>query len=110
MSDAAILSKLGPIIRSKKIFWVNGEYLREGEVVHWECFVRLPGEAVKVLFDEYLEKYEDAVDLYDVHVREELPNVETALLFILKSFPHVAEKLRDEQSEASPDLRKSKIR
>ena len=50
-------------------------------------------------FDENLEKYEDAVGLYDAYVRAELPDVETALLFILKSFPRVAEKLRDEQSE-----------
>ncbi|MGJ3700604.1 hypothetical protein [Variovorax sp. AFSI2.2] len=48
-------------------------------------------------FDENLEKYEDAVGLYDAYVRAELPDVETALLFILKSFPRGAEKLRDEQ-------------
>jgi hypothetical protein len=96
MSDAAILSRLAPIIRAKKIFWINGEYFREGEVVHWECFVKLLDEAVRIGFDEYLEKYEDAVDLYDAYVREELPDVEAALLFILNSFPRVAEKLRAE--------------
>jgi hypothetical protein len=94
MSDAAILSRLAPIIRAKKIFWINGEYFREGEVVHRECFVKLLDEAVRIGFDEYLEKYEDAVDLYDAYVREELPDVEAALLFILNSFPRVAEKLR----------------
>jgi len=32
MSDAAILSRLGSIIRAKKIFWINGEYFREAKL------------------------------------------------------------------------------
>lgn len=97
MSDAENISRLGSIIRSKRSFWVDGDYLREGEIVHWECFVNLIGEAVKVGFDEYLEKYEDSTDLYDAYVRKELPSVEEALSFILKSFPRVAQKIRDEK-------------
>jgi len=96
MSDAENISRLGSIIRSKRSFW-DGDYLREGETVHWECFVKLIGEAVKVGFDEYLEKYEDSTDLYDAYVRKELPSVEEALSFMLKSFPHVAKKIRDEK-------------
>lgn len=48
----------------QKSFWINGNNLREGEVVHWECFVKVLGTVVAAGFDEYLEKYEDAVDLY----------------------------------------------
>lgn len=97
MTDAEISSRLGSIIRSKRSFWVDGDYLREGEIVHWECFVNLIGEAAKVGFDEYLEKYEDSTDLYDAYVRKELPSIEEALSFILKSFPRVAQKIRDEK-------------
>jgi Tfp pilus assembly protein PilO len=49
---------------------------------------------VAVGFDEYLEKYEDAVDLYDVYVRKQFTNIEEALTFILNSLPLAAERLR----------------
>ncbi|MDN6887849.1 hypothetical protein QMO14_30180 [Variovorax sp. CAN2819] len=94
MSDAEIISKLSLIVRSKKILWIEGDYLRGGETVHWECFVRLLGDVVAVGFDEYLQKYEDAIDLYDVYVRNKFSDIESALGFVLNSFPLVAEKMR----------------
>jgi calcineurin-like phosphoesterase family protein len=98
MGDAEIISRFEAVIRAKEVVWINGEYLRGGEVVRWECFVRLLGEVVRVGFDEYLEKYEDAVDLYDAYVREEFSDVGLALMFVLKSFPRVAEEMRDGES------------
>jgi hypothetical protein len=94
MSDAEIISKLEAVIRAKSVLWINGEYLREGEMVRWECFVKSLGAVVRVGFDEYLETYEDAVDLYDAYVREEFADVGSALTFVLKSFPRVAEEMR----------------
>jgi hypothetical protein len=98
MGDAEIISRFEAVIRAKGGLWINGEYLREREVVRWECFVRLLGDVVRVGFDEYLEKYEDAVDLYDAYVREEFPDVRSALMFVLASFPRVAEKMRAGES------------
>jgi hypothetical protein len=95
MSDAGIVLKFEPVIRAKGVFWVSGEYVRQGEVVHWECFLRLLGQTVRVGFDEYLEKYEDAVDLYEAYVREEFPDIPSALMFVLTSFPRVAEEMRN---------------
>ncbi|WP_426389176.1 hypothetical protein [Variovorax sp. R-27] len=94
MSDAEIISKLGSIVRSKKVLWIEGDYVRDGEMVHWECFIKLLGDTAAVGFDEYLEKYEDAVDLYDMYVRSKLPDIESALRFVLDSFPLAAEKMR----------------
>lgn len=94
MNDSKIISKISSTLRSKKIFWVNGDYVRNGEPIHWECYLKLLQDEVAVGFDEYLEKYEDAVDLYDVYVRERFPNIELALRFILDSFPLAAEKMR----------------
>lgn len=94
MNDAEIILKVGALIRSKKSFWINGNYLRKGEVVHWECFVKVLGTVVAVGFDEYLEKYEDAVDLYDAYIRKQFTNIELALTFILNSLPLVAQSLR----------------
>jgi len=94
MNDAEIISKLSLIIRSKKILWIEGDYLRNGETVHWECFVRLLEGVVAVGFDEYLQKYEDAIDLYDVYVRNKFSDIESALGFVLNSFPLAAEKMR----------------
>jgi hypothetical protein len=94
MKDAEIISKISQLIQAKKSFWINGDYLREGEAVHWECFVKVLGSIVAVGFDEYLEKYEDAVDLYDVYVRKQFTNIEEALTFILNSLPLAAERLR----------------
>ena len=99
MSDVEIISRLGPIIRSKRSFWVEGNYLRKGENVHWECFVKLMDKTVKVGFDEYLEKYEDSIDLYNSYVRKEFPAVEEALSFILNSFPCVADKIENEKNK-----------
>lgn len=45
-------------------------------------------------FDEYLQKYEDAIDLYDVYVRSKFSDIESALGFVLNSFPLAAEKMR----------------
>lgn len=98
MGDAETISKLEAVIRARGVFWVDGEYLREGEVVRWECFVRLQEAAVRVGFDEHLAKYEDAVDLYDAYVREDFPDVRSALMFVLASFPPVAEKMRAGES------------
>jgi hypothetical protein len=94
MGDAEIISKLEAEIRANGVLWINGEYLRDGEVVRWECFVRWRSAVVRVGFDEYLEKYEDAVDLYDAYVREEFRDIPSALVFVLKSFPRVAEEMR----------------
>ena len=94
MNDAEIISKIGQLIQTKKSFWINGNYLREGETVHWECFIKMIGSIVSIGFDEYLKKYEDAVDLYDAYVRKQFTNIEAALTFILSSLPLVAGKLR----------------
>jgi len=94
MSDAEIISKLQAVIRAGRVLWINGEHLREGEVVRWECFVRLRDNVVRVGFDEYLEKHEDAIDLYHAYVREEFPDVSSALMFVLRSFPRVAADMR----------------
>jgi len=94
MNDVEIISKIGSILRSKKVFWIEGEYLRGGERVRWECFVKLWKKTIVVGFDEYLEKYEDAVDLYDACVRNKFSNIEMASRFVLDSFPLAAEKMR----------------
>lgn len=94
MDNAKIISEIDSVVRSKKVFWIDGDYLRTGESVHWECFVRRSEGVVLVGFDEYLEKYEDAVDLYDAYVRKKLSSIELAVLFMLDSFPSVASKLR----------------
>lgn len=94
MNDAEIISKIGQLIKTKELFWINGDYLRKGETVHWECFIKVIGSIASIGFDEYLEKYEDAVDLYDGYVRKQFTNIEAALTFILNSLPLVAERLR----------------
>ena len=71
MSDVEISSRLEPIIRSKRSFWVEGDYLRKGEIIHWGCFVKQMDKTVKVGFDGYLEKYEDSIDLYNSYVRKD---------------------------------------
>jgi len=94
MNDSKIISKISSTVRSRKIFWINGDYVRDGEMIHWECYLKLLQDEVVIGFDEYLEKYEDSIDLYDMYVRERFSSVELALRFILASFPLAAEKMR----------------
>ena len=98
LGDAEIISRFEAVIRAQGGLWINGDYLREGEIVRGECFVRVLDAVVRVGFDEYLEKSEDAVDLYDAYVREEFPDIPSALMCVLKSFPRVAEKMRAGES------------
>lgn len=94
MNDAKIVSDISAIVRSRRVFWVDGDYLRDGELVHWECFIRLVENAVAVGFDEYLEKYEDAVDLYDIYARNSFDSLHLAVNFVLNSYPLAAENIR----------------
>ncbi|MGJ7555628.1 hypothetical protein ACSFBI_16655 [Variovorax sp. RB3P1] len=94
MNDAELISKIESIVRSKKVYWVQGDYIRAGETVHWECFIRPLEDSVAVGFDEYFGKYEDAVDMYEAYIRNKLPNIKAAVEFVLNSFPLAAEKMR----------------
>ncbi|MET3493399.1 hypothetical protein [Variovorax boronicumulans] len=94
MNDAEIIFSIESIVQSKKVYWVQDDYIRAGESVHWECFIRLLEDSVAVGFDEYLDKYEDAVDMYDAYLRNKLPNIKAAVEFVLSSFPLAAAKMR----------------
>lgn len=98
MSDAELISEIGMIVRSRKVFWIDGDYILNGEEIHWELFVKLWNSDVLVGFDEYMEKYEDAVDLYETHARNKFPDIESALRFVFDSFPLAADKMRRRSS------------
>ncbi|MEL3954413.1 MULTISPECIES: hypothetical protein [Stenotrophomonas] len=65
-SDIATIKAM---LHSRTRIWINVDYLESGEPAHQEFFLMLSGDRYNLGLDRYLEKYEDAVDLYSLHLR-----------------------------------------
>jgi hypothetical protein len=56
-------------LHSRKHIWINVDYLESGEAAHQEFFLMWRDDRYILGLDRYLAKYEDAVDLYSLHLR-----------------------------------------
>lgn len=72
-------------INDKKCIWINSEHLKNGELEKIEFFLRKTNDGYKVGFDYYLDKYEDATDLYFSHIRKDFIDLISAVEFSVKN-------------------------
>jgi hypothetical protein len=65
--------------------WVNSKYMIGGEIAHKEFFIKKMEKDFRVGFDDFLEKYEDATDLYFSSLRESFDDLLSAIIFSITS-------------------------
>lgn len=82
MKDIAHLEQK---INDKKCIWINSEHLKNGALEKIEFFLRKTNNGYKVGFDYYLDKYEDATDLYFSHIRKDFIDLISAVEFSVKN-------------------------
>ncbi|UOB55911.1 hypothetical protein MRS60_02055 [Burkholderia pyrrocinia] len=76
--------KVAGKIGGKKGLWVNRKYELDGEPASSEFFIKKTEAGFKVGFDDYFDKYEDAVDLYFVYLRANFSELKRAVEFALR--------------------------
>ncbi|KWK83891.1 hypothetical protein WM16_31710 [Burkholderia ubonensis] len=78
------LGKISGKLGGKCGVWVNQRYEIGGEPATGECFIKKTDGRFNVGFDDYLDKYEDAVDLYFVYLRAEFSELSRAVEFVVR--------------------------
>ncbi len=78
------LGKISGKLGRKRGVWVNQRYETGGEPATRECFIKKVDNHFKVGFDDYLDKYEDAVDLYFVYLRADFSELSRAVEFVVR--------------------------
>jgi hypothetical protein len=81
MVEISDLRKINARLECKGCIWINVEYVEEGELVRKELFLKKSGVGFGVGFDHYLDKYEDATDLYIVYLRKDFERLSDAIGF-----------------------------
>ncbi|WP_339483801.1 MULTISPECIES: hypothetical protein [unclassified Pseudomonas] len=74
-------------INNKKCIWINTEHEKNGELEKTEFFLRKTNGGYKVGFDHYLDKYEDATDLYFSYIRKDFFDLASAIEFSVENLP-----------------------
>ena len=76
------LQKIKKHLKQNKKLWLEHEYNENGKIYKKEFFIIFHNNAFHVGLDEYLDDYEDATDLYRVHIRRSYSSLPAALTFI----------------------------
>jgi hypothetical protein len=76
------LQKIKKHLKQNKKLWLEHEYNENGKIYKKEFFIIFHNNAFHVGLDEYLEDYEDATDLYRVHIRKSYSSLPEAMTFI----------------------------
>lgn len=84
MVETSTLREINARLRSKGCIWVNAEYMEAGELIKKELFLRVSDSGFSVGFDHYLDKYEDATDLYITYLRRDFDSLSDAIDFCVE--------------------------
>lgn len=68
-------------LSTKGCIWINHDYMRDGELARKEFFLKKTNFGYGVGFDEYLDKHEDAIDLYEAYVRQDFECLKDAITY-----------------------------
>ena len=89
--DAALIAALRSWLAERRALWINQAYLHEGESAQRACFLKLIDGAVtgavQLGFDDWLDRYEDAIDLYFRCERQRFDGLELALAYTFEQLP-----------------------
>lgn len=86
--DAALIVAVRRWLGERRALWINQAYLHEGEAAQREYFLKPLGDGVIQLgFDDWLDRYEDAVDLYFRHEWRRFDSLELALAYTFEQLP-----------------------
>jgi hypothetical protein len=86
--DAELVAAVRRWLADRRALWINRAYLHEGEPAQREYFLKpLGGGAIQLGFDDWLDRYEDATDLYFRHERRGFDSLERALAYTFEQLP-----------------------
>ena len=86
--DAELIAAVRRWLAERRALWINQSYLHEGEPAQREYFLKpLGGGAIQLGFDDWLDRYEDAIDLYFRCERQRFDTLELALAYTLEQLP-----------------------
>ncbi|MCG8296306.1 hypothetical protein [Pseudomonas entomophila] len=84
MVEASALRELNTRLRNNGCIWINAEYVEAGELIRKEVFLRVSSFGFSVGLDHYLDKYEDAADLYIAYLRRDFDSLSNAIDFCVE--------------------------
>jgi hypothetical protein len=84
MVETSALREINTRLRNKGCIWINAEYMEAGELIKKELFLRVSDFGFSVGFDHYLDKYEDATDLYIAYLRRDFDSLSAAIDFCVE--------------------------
>ncbi|MBA0098485.1 hypothetical protein WH218_05375 [Stenotrophomonas indicatrix] len=70
-------------LAQRKCLWLDCEYAEGDAIYRREFFIKRHGGVLHVGLDEYLDGYEDAIDLYRRYVRASFDTLYEAMDFVL---------------------------
>jgi|GEM_PF-983568 len=86
--DAELIAAVRPWLADRRALWINLTYPQEGGPAQREYFLKpLEGGAIQLGFDDWLDRYEDATDLYFRHERRRFDSLELALAYTFEELP-----------------------
>ncbi|KRB08754.1 hypothetical protein [Lysobacter sp. Root690] len=86
--DAELIAAVRRWLAERRALWINQAYRHEGEPAQREYFLKpLDGGAIQLGFDDWLDRYEDATDLYFRHERRRFDSLELALAYTFERLP-----------------------
>jgi hypothetical protein len=85
MIDEVDFFKIKKRIYENGSIWINSKYMIDGEVACKKFFIKKREKYFRVGFDDYLEKYEDATDLYFSNLRKNFDDLSSAIDFSIES-------------------------
>ncbi|MGJ7904258.1 hypothetical protein [Lysobacter sp. 1R34A] len=92
--EPALREAIKRALAQGRTVWLTRRYEHEGEAAVREYFLKPLDGRLRVGLDDYLERYEDATDLYFRYVRRSFAGLDAALAFTAEQLPVTVEDLR----------------
>ena len=86
--DAELIVAVHHRLAERRALWINQTYLHDGEPAQREYFLKpLGGGVLQLGLDDWLDRYEDAIDLYFRCERQRFDSLKLALAYTFERLP-----------------------